>query len=302
MNRLKAGLHKNSTFILLMLLPAIGMVVLFTYYPLFKGVIMAFQDYNLFNVNNTQWVGLANFKKLLAPTPGNMFYNTLWNTVKWVFVSLFFQFIIGFALALLMRRTFFGSNVYRGIIFFPWAISGFIIGIMWRWMYNGTAGVINDLLMKAHLISQPVGWLSEMGTAMNSVIITNIWYGIPFFTIMITAALRGIPNDVYEAADVDGAGPIRQFFSITLPYIKPVLVLTVLLRVIWIFNFPELVYSMTNGGPGGSTHILTSFMMEKVRGLDYGMGSAIGVIVMLILSIYTIGYLLLTRFEEMGDA
>lgn len=292
----------NGGFVAGMLAPSLLMLCIFTFYPLFSGVVMAFQDYNLFNVKNTKWVGFANFMELLTPSTMNSFPQIMMNTVKWVLVSLVFQFFIGLALALMLRRKFPGSALYRGIIFFPWAVSGFIIGIMWRWMFNGTAGVINDLLIRLGIIEQSVGWLSDANIAMNSVIVANVWYGIPFFTIMITAALSGIPNDVYEAAEVDGAGPFVKFFRITLPYIRPVLLLTLLLRFIWIFNFPELIYSMTNGGPGGATHIVTSYMMEQIMGLDYGMGSAIGVLVILFLSVYTCIYLALTRFEDVGDA
>lgn len=293
--------NKNLRFIILMLLPAMAFVIIFTYYPMFKGIVMAFQNYNLFNINNREWIGLDNFKELFALTPGNMFYNTLWNTVKWVVISLFFQFTIGFALALVLKKRFFGSGIYQGIIFFPWAVSGFMIGIMWRWMFNGTSGVINDVLVKLGILQQPFGFLSEQSTALYSVIVANVWYGIPFFTIMLTAALKGVPDELYEAASVDGGSAFKQFFMITLPCIKPVLVLTLLLRVIWIFNFPELIYSMTNGGPGGSSHIITSYMMETIKGLDYGKGSAIGVIVILMLSIYTIFYLCVTKFGETED-
>ncbi len=293
--------RRNTQFIILMLLPAVAMVLIFTYYPMLKGIVMAFQNYNIFNINNIEWVGLGNFKELFTYTPGNMFYNTLWNTVKWVVISLFFQFTIGFGLALVLKKKFFGSGVYKGIIFFPWAVSGFMIGIMWRWMFNGTSGVINDVLVKMGILEQPFGFLAEQSTALYSVIVANIWYGIPFFVIMLTAALQGVPEELYEAASVDGATALKKFYMITLPCIKPVLVLTLLLRVIWIFNFPELIYSMTNGGPGGSSHIITSYMMETIKSLNYGKGSAIGVIVILMLSIYTIFYLCITKFDEMED-
>lgn len=294
--------HKsNKWFIVWMLLPALAFVLTFTYYPMLKGIVMAFQDYNLFNINNIRWVGLKNFRELFALTPGNNFYSTLWNTVQWVVISLFFQFSIGFALAMMLKNKFRGSGIYQGIIFFPWAVSGFMIGIMWRWMFNGTSGVINDVLIKLGILSQPFGFLAEESTALYSVIVANVWYGIPFFTIMITAALQGVPGELYEAAAVDGASGLKQFFNITLPSIRPVLILTLLLRVIWIFNFPELIYSMTNGGPGGSSHILTSYMMETIKSLNYGKGSAIGVVVILILSIYTIFYLCVIRLDETED-
>lgn len=298
------GMRKGLSdrwFIFLMLLPAFACLLVFTYYPMCKGITMAFQSYNLFNLSNVKWVGMANFMELFTPSPLNSFYQTLGNTLKWVVVSLLFQFLIGFSIALLLNKAFRGIGLFKGIAFMPWAVSGFVIGIMWRWMFNGTSGVINDMLMRFGILQEPIAFLAEKSTALNSVIFTNVWYGIPFFTMMIGAALKGVPLELYEASTVDGAGRIRQFFSITLPVIKPVLTLTVLLRVIWIFNFPELIYSMTNGGPGGSSHIITSFMLDKINMLDYGMGSAVGVVVMLLLSLYTIFYLSVTRFEDMGD-
>lgn len=284
-----------------MLLPALVSLLIFTYYPMFKGITMAFQEYNLFNLNNVKWVGLDNFVTLFTPAPLNGFHKTLGNTLKWVVVSLLFQFLVGFVLAMLLHKPFKGIGLYKGIAFIPWAISGFVIGIMWRWMFNGTSGVINDILMRLNIIEEQIAFLADKSTALNAVIFTNVWYGIPFFTMTIGAALQGVPLDLYEAAKVDGASPIRQFFAITLPFIKPVITLTVLLRVIWIFNFPELIYAMTNGGPGGSTHIITSYMMDVLGTLNYGMASAIGVVVMIMLSIYTIFYLSLTKFEDMGD-
>ena len=291
----------KNRFIFFMLLPALILPLIFTYYPMIKGSLMAFQSYNLMNVTNIKWIGLGNFQKLFANTPGNIFYTILKNTAIWVIVSLFFQFTIGFALALLLRKKFRGSSVYQGLIFFPWAVSGFLIGIMWRWMFNGTSGVINDILLRIGIIHSPIAWLASKDTALLSVIIANIWYGIPFFTIMITAALRGVPQELYEAAEVDGANAIGKFFNITIPSIKSVILLTILMRVIWIFNFPDLIYSMTQGGPGGSSHIITSFMMQKVQSLDYGLASALGLLVILFLTVFTIIYFSVTKFGKLED-
>ena len=301
MNQKSKLKRRRSLFVVLMLLPAILIPMIFTYYPMVKGSMMAFQSYNLMNIKNIKWVGLGNFKKLFESSVSNNFYQTLMNTVKWVVISLFFQFTIGFGLALVLKKKFKGSGIYQGLIFFPGAVSGFIIGIMWRWMFNGTSGVINDILMKLHLISQPVGWLAEKGTALYACIIANIWYGIPFFTIMITAALRGVPADLYEAADVDGANAFQQFRYVTVPCIKSVLLLTVLLRVIWIFNFPDLIYSMTQGGPAGSSNIITSYMMQLVQSLDYGLASAVGVLCILFLATFAAIYLVVTKYTEKED-
>ena len=291
----------NGLFVFLMLLPALLFIATFTYYPMFKGIVMAFQSYSLWNLSETRFIGFENFRTLFRFGSDNVFYSTLWNSVKWVFISLFFQLHIGFFLALLLKKKFIGRGIYQGIIFFPWAISGFMIGIIWRWMFNGHSGVINDILIKVGILNQPFGFLSEPGAALYSVIAANVWYGIPFFTIMILAALQGVPEELYEASQMDGASSWQKFLHITLPFIKPVLVLTTLLRGIWILNFPDIIYAMTGGGPAGSSHIITTYMIEKTMSLDYGMASAVGVIIMLILTLYTIVYLMVSRFEELGD-
>ena len=290
---------KRRRFVILMLLPSIIFPLIFTYYPMVCGSMMAFQNYNLMNLKNVQWIGLDNFKNMLKPSIANSFPLTVMNTVKWVVISLFFQFTIGFAMALLLKKKFKGSNIYQGLIFFPWAVSGFIIGIMWRWMYNGTSGVFNDILVnKLHILSQPVGWLADKHIALYACSIADIWYGIPYFTIMITAALRGVSEDLYGAASVDGANALQKFIHITVPSIKSVLLLTVLLRVIWIFNFPDLIYSLPQGGPAGSSNIITSYMMQLVQSLDYGTASAVGVLCILFLVIFAGIYLAVTKYTE----
>lgn len=297
----KRNINRKGLFIFLMLLPALFFVAIFTYYPMLKGAKMAFQSYNLWNINDIKFVGLDNFKELFSINSDNSFLSTLKNTVIWVFVSLFFQFTLGFTLAMLLRKKFVGMGAYQGVVFFPWAISGFMIGLIWRWMFNGNAGVINDILIKSGILDKPHGFLSESGSALYSVIAANVWYGIPFFVIMILAALKGVPEELYEASNVDGASGWYKFWHITIPFIKPVLVLTTLLRAIWILNFPEIIYGMTGGGPGGSSHIITTFMIEKLMSLNYGIASAVGIIIMLVLTIYTIFYLMMSRFEELGD-
>lgn len=304
MEKLKRSINHPAgerRFIFLMILPSLFIVLALTYYPLIRGITMAFQNYTLFNLKNIKWIGLDNFRKLFEVTPSNMFYTTLLNTLKWVVFSLAGQFTIGFTVAMILQKRFFGKKVYQGLIFFPWAISGFVIGIMWRWMFNGTSGVINDILIRLGILETQYGFLSQVGSALNAVIVANIWYGVPFFTIMITAALQGVPEELYEAASVDGAGPLRRFAHITLPHIRPIIVLTILLRVIWIFNFPELIQAMTAGAPAGSSHIVTTLMMEKVRGMDYGMASAIGLLCILFLSLYTIVYLSVTKFGRTAN-
>lgn len=281
--------------LLAFLAPALVFVAVFTYYPLVRGSEMAFKQWNLYDLRNTPFVGLANFKTLLAnPT----FYTVLGHSVVWVVGSIVPQLLIGFGLALLLRRHFRFRGLYQALVFFPWAVSGFLIGILFRWMFNGEFGVFNDLLRKAGLIDTNIAWLADPTLAMFSVIVANVWYGVTFFTIMILAALQSVPDEVLEAAALDGAGKVRTLLHIMIPYIRTTLLLTVLLRVIWVFNFPEIIYGMTGGGPAEQTHIVTSWMINFTQAGDYGIASALGLVVVAVLVLFTTFYLLALRDRD----
>jgi multiple sugar transport system permease protein len=290
---------KQKTFIVFSLLPALLLLLVFTFYPFFRGVVMAFQNYVLFDLTNVRFIGFENFRNAFNDA---RFLRALENSAYWVFISLTLQFLIGLGLALLLRKMFRGRGVYQGFVFYSWALSGFLIGLIWKWMFNSQIGVINDLLMRLGIIQERIGFLSDPQWAMVSVIVANVWYGIAFFAIMLLAALQSVPAELYEAAEIDGAGALRRFFNVTLPYIFPTIVATTLLRAIWIFNDPTIIYGLTNGGPAGTTHILASLMLEKIiSGGDYGSASAIGVIMIVILVMYTLFYMMVTRSDKVGD-
>ncbi|WP_028608524.1 carbohydrate ABC transporter permease [Paenibacillus harenae] len=292
-------MKKQTVFIMSGLVPALLLVLAFTYYPFIRGIVIAFQDYKLFDLRNVHFIGFRNFT---AAFQDPKFIAALQNSGYWVFFSLVFQFLIGLALALLLKRPFKGRGIYQGFIFYSWALSGFIIGMIWKWMFNSQIGVINDLLLRIGIIQERIGFLSEPKWAMFSVIAANVWYGIAFFAIMLLAALQSVPSELYEAADMDGASGPRKLWNVTLPYIMPTIIATTLLRAIWIFNDPTIIYGLTNGGPAGRTHILSSLMLDKIiYGGDYGAASAIGVIMIAILLLYTIFYLSVTKAEKAGD-
>ncbi|MEU0370878.1 sugar ABC transporter permease [Streptomyces sp. NPDC006283] len=272
--------------------PAAIFVAVFTYYPMVAGSQMAFRNWNLTDLTDTSFVGLGNFREIF----GDPLWGTvLSNTALWVVASIVPQLVIGFALALWLRRRFRFRGLYQALVFFPWAISGFLIGILFRWMFNSEFGVVNDLLMKARLIDEPVAWLADPKTAMVAIVVANIWYGVTFFAIMILAALQSIPDEIYEAAALDGAGMARTLFQITIPYIRATLALTVLLRVIWIFNFPDIIFGTTGGGPNNETHIVTTWMINITQQGDYGKASALGLLVVAGLLLFSVFYLTATR-------
>ncbi|MEV4776242.1 carbohydrate ABC transporter permease [Microbacterium sp. LWH12-1.2] len=283
---------RHAWTILAFLAPAIVFVGWFIYYPMLQGARMAFHDWNLWDLTSTPFVGFDNFLTIFRDPA---FPTVALNTVLWVVGSLVPQFVIGFLIALALRKRFRFRGLYQALIFFPWAVSGFLIGMLFRWMFNAEFGVVNDLLMKAGLIEAPLPWLADPKLAMFAVIIANIWYGVTFFAIMILAALQSVPDEVLEAASLDGAGRVRQLFSIVIPYISMTLLLTILLRVIWIFNFPDIIYAMTGGGPANQTHIITTWMINYTQQGNYGIASAIGLIVVAFLFIFCAFYLMTMR-------
>lgn len=287
--------RRTGLTILAYLAPAFVFVAIFTYYPLLVGGQMAFREWNLWDLTNTPWVGLGNFAALLEDP---LFGTVMANSAIWVIGSLVPQFLIGFLIALGLRRKFRFRGIYQAVVFYPWAVSGFLIGIVFRWMFNSEFGVINDLLMRTGLTASPIPWLANPKLALLAVIIADVWYGVTFFAIMILAALQSVPQDLIEAAALDGAGRWRTLTRITVPSIWSTLMLTVLLRVIWIFNFPDIIYAMTGGGPANQTQIATTWMIQFTQQGNYGMASALGFIVVGVLVVFTGCYLSLLSRER----
>lgn len=227
-----------------------------------------------------------------------MFWRALGKTVIWVVAGVGFQFLFGFILALLLNKKFRGRGVVRAVSLIPWVTPGVLIGLMWRWMYDGNFGVINDLLKKMHLITENIPFLSQTNTAFPSVILTIVWQGIPFFALMILAGLQGIPEELYEAADIDGATRLQKLFRITIPSIKNTIYITALLRIIWVANSVDVIFNMTEGGPAYSSQTLSVYIFNKGNALNLGYASAMAILLALVLSVVAIPYLISTFREE----
>ncbi|MDR2303965.1 MAG: sugar ABC transporter permease [Treponema sp.] len=277
----------------LFIFPAFLLLLLMFGYPLIRSFIMSFQNYNLGDPKNRGFNGLANFVKLFSDRDIGL---VIRNSIVYVVLSVLGQFGLGLTLALALRKNFRGRGLYQSIVFLPWAFSAFVIGIMFRWSFNGEYGVVNDLLGKS------IAWLGTPGLSLLVVIFAMIWMGVPFFAIMYLAALQSIPPNTFEAADVDGCGPVRKFFRITLPYIKPTIIITLLLRTIWIFNSFDMIVIITGGGPASTSQTLPSFMYTRAfAGYDFGLASALGVLLMVILASYSVFFLSVTRYNRAGD-
>ncbi len=281
----------------LLLSPAYLLIGGFMFYPIVTVVLLSFRQYQLMDPMNTPFIGLEHYGVMLED---GYFWRSLWNSVVWVGVSLFFQFLLGFGLALLLNSTrFWGKGLYQAIVFAPWAVSGFLIAILWAWMLNGEFGVVNDLLMRTGLIDEKIGFLSRSETALFSCVLANVWFGITFFAIMLLAALQAIPPSLYEAADIDGATAWQSFWRVTAPMVKSTMVVTILLRSIWIFNWADLIWVMTKGGPGGASQTLALYVFQKAfLGLDFGYAAALGVALTALSLAFTAIFLRVTRFHS----
>ena len=280
----------------LFLSPSYFILLLFMAYPLINCIRLAFSDYRLNVPGARGFCGLENFEKIFSSPD---FLLICKNTVVFVVATVSVQFILGMILALALRKPFKGQGVVRSIVFLPWAFSGFVIGLSFQWFFNAEYGPLNDLLLRFGIINEKLYMLSDPDLALFSVVIALAWQGIPFFAMMILAALQSIPKDVYEAADLDGANSIQQFSYVTLPYIKPTIVLTLLVRTVWVFNNSEMIYVMTRGGPANHSNTLASAMFMKAYAtLDFGQAGALGLMFILILMVFTVIYLKLTKFNE----
>ena len=225
--------------------PGMSLILLVTLVPLLIGISYSFQHLVVYDTFNTGFVGLENYRLMLGD---QLFWNALWNTLRWTIVSLFFQVTLGLGLALLLRAPFPGRGVYQALVFLPWAVPAFLSGLTWKWLYDPKMGPLSPLLLQLGIIHEPLNILGDPALALWGVVVANVWFGVPFFAITLLAALQAIPLEQYEAAGLDGAGAWGQFVHVTLPWIRSTLLVTVLLRTIWIANFTDLVWVMTGGG------------------------------------------------------
>jgi multiple sugar transport system permease protein len=219
-----------------------------------------------------QYVGLANYTRLLHDSD---FINAVHNTFVFTIGSVCVKFVVGMAVSLLLNSRLPGRNILTGLMLLPWIVPEVVTALTWRSIYDPIFGGLNPILMQLHLINRPVAWLAEPGLAMPSVIAVNVWKGIPFYTILLLAGLKAIDHEQYEAAEVDGAGAVQRFRHITLPGLRYVILVTVLLSFISTFNTFGLIYLMTGGGPGGATRLFSILAYEKaIVGLRFGPGVA----------------------------
>ncbi len=265
----------------LFLAPALLATVLIVFYPVLNALWLSLHDVVLFRPRSRPFVGLDNYVKALADP---VFWESLRHSLVWVVCAVSLQFTLGFGGALLLNRAFAWRSIARALIVVPWALPSVIIGLIWTWMLDFNLGVLNVIGVRLGLLGQSVPWLAQLDTAMGGVLLAIAWQGFPFFAVTLLAGLQAIPGELYEAAEIDGAGTFAQFRHITIPGLIEVIVTSLLLRMIWVANSLDLILVMTGGGPGTATQTLPLHaFLTAWSGGNYGQGAALAVILTLLL-------------------
>ena len=220
------------------------------------------------------FVGFENYVRLAYD---GFFRRAVWNSFVFTFASVGFKLVLGMVMALVLTSRIRYRNLFTGLLLIPWVAPTVVSALNFLWIFDASLGVLNYLLVKVfRILPQGVGWLSEASTAMASVIFVNVWRGFPFFGISFLAGLKAIPGELYEAAAVDGANLAQRFRHVTLPSLRNIIIIVMLLSTIWTFNDFAIVYILTKGGPGGATQVLPVFTYEMAFGAQR-LGEAIAV-------------------------
>ena len=255
--------------------PAVLIAAVIVLLPMVYTAALSLFQYVLWKPKDVHFIWLGNYA---AAIKDPVFRVSLLHTLLWIVGVIALQFLLGFCTALLLNRDFFWRGLARSLILIPWVTPSVITSLMWRWMYDGNAGVINHILKQLGLITKFVPWLAGSTTALPAVMVALMWQGFPFFAIMILAGLQSIPRDYYEAAETDGASWARRFFSVTVPLLSPVIFTTLLLRTIWVANSFDVIYIMTGGGPGYSTYTVPLYSyLTAYKTLNFGFASTLAV-------------------------
>jgi multiple sugar transport system permease protein len=277
---------------LLLIAPTIVVFCAVIIYPLLAAVYLSlFQLYT--PTLEGSFVGISNYRDLLAR---GEFWISLRNTLVWTLGSLSLQLLLGVGMALMLHQNVWFRSLARSLILFPYFVSTVVAVLVWRWLFNDLYGILNHMLIGIGVVDMPVDYLGAMPNAMISLILVGAWKYFPFVVIAVLARLQTIPDALYEAARIDGAGPVARFFDVTLPQLRDVLVVIILLRAIWDFKEFDLIFLLTGGGPVISTQTLSLLVYKEAFALNQmGMAAAYAVVMMAIMLVFMVVYIRRTR-------
>ena len=286
---------KNNRLAYLYTAPALIIMSLVILYPFIYNVVISFSNMNLSHFLDWRLKGLQNYSAVLSD---RQFWYFLYKTILWTVINLVFHVGIGVYLAILLNKDLKGKTIYRTLLILPWAVPQYITALTWRGMFNSEYGAVN--LLTEQFLGFQIPWLSTEWGAFTACLITNIWLGFPFMMIIALGGLQSIPDELYEAADMDGANAWNKFRNITVPLLKPVMVPAITLGVIWTFNNFNVVWLVSNGGePSDTTHILVSWVYKSAfTYFRMGYAAAFSMIIFAILFLFSWRFIKKTKATE----
>ncbi|MDX8478288.1 sugar ABC transporter permease [Mesorhizobium sp. VK24D] len=279
----------------LLTLPSLFLAAVVIFWPVWDLVQISTHDVNRFG-QLRDFSGLANFSALAADPD---FVAALWRTGLWTVLVVGGALLLSIPVAIILNTDFYGRGLARVIIMLPWAVSLTMTAVVWRWALNGESGMLNSALMKLGLISQNIQWLASAETAFPMQVLIGILVTVPFTTTIFLGGLSSIPDDLYEAAALEGAMPFQQFREITFPLLKPFINIAIVLNTIYVFNSFPIIWVMTQGGPANSTDILVTHLYKLAFRIGkLGEASAVSLVMFVILLIFTMIYVRLAMREQ----
>lgn len=296
----KRGLSETARqrlFLAFLLAPTALIVLAVVAFPFFYNVALSLSDANIYTLRDWQITGFGQYGSVLAEPD---FWIVFLKTIIWTVVNVAFHVGIGVFLAVILHQTFIkGKPAWRILLILPWAVPQYITALTWRGMFNFEYGAVN-LFMSNLFSADPVAWLTDPTGAFLAAIITNVWLGFPFMMVIALGGLQSIPGELYEAADVDGAGAWVKFRRITAPLLKPVMIPAITLGAVWTFNNINVIWLVSNGGePNEQTHILVSYVYEAAFSMyRFGWAAALGMVIFGVLFLFTQAFLNRTNATE----
>ncbi len=297
MKKTTSSLFDNSKLLaLVLLLTALILVLGVLLYHILYTFWLSFTDLKLSAPKSGVFIGLRNYIDAFGDSE---FIASLGRTLIFALSTVPVETILGLFVALVLQQQFVGRGFVRGLILLPWALPYVVNGAMWKWIFNANYGALNALLLQLGLIENYQIWLGNPKTAFLLVILANIWKETPVAAILIHAALQGIPEELYEAAWVDGAGVFRRFFHITLPMLRPVIAVTMVVKTVWALKEFDLIYVVTQGGPANATNLATFYTyLTTFKFLNFGYGSALAFIIVIAALIVALFYVRIVSTDE----
>jgi len=286
-------LEREGAFSWIMLAPGVLFLLAFVAYPFFYGIYLSLQERQVAKAG--VFVGLANYATLLHD---GVFWQVSRNTFIYTIVTTVLKLVGGLAMALVMNQAFRGRNLARAFLLLPFIVPTILSTIAWMWIFDPTFSVINWTLVKTGAVSQGFSWLGNATLAMVAIIIVNTWRGIPFYGITLLAGLQTISPDLYEAAAIDGASVNQRFWHVTMPIIKPILIIVTMFSIIFTFADFQIVYALTHGGPANATQVFVTYAFDLgMSGGQLGMGAAAALTMLPALILVIVGLTLYLRRE-----